>query len=330
MDITQASLDIIFRTANLQYQSAFDLTESWYDKVSTTIPMTTRQVTFGFMDRVPIMRKWLGNRVVNAVTTHARTVTNEPFELTTSLDKFDIADDQFGIFDYNVRSMGQQAKKWPDQRIANWLRSDAATVNSYDGVPQFSTAHPLLGGDVVGSSAGGFGGVTGIPATQSNLALSTALTYDNYITAYQAMMAFRGADGQPLNVVPDLLVVPPQLMGTAKQILQADFIPSTAGTGFSTAPGQAAMTNTWKGSADLLVIPELADKSANWWLLSTKNVVKPFVWHLRDAPVFTARTNPQDPAVFDTHQFVYGLEGRAVATESLWFLAYAGTGNASY
>jgi phage major head subunit gpT-like protein len=330
MEAIASNLEIIFRTASLQYQSALNSTPSWHTQIASVMTSASRQVVYAWMDRIPILREWLGERVVNAAATHSRTVTNKPFELTLDLDKFDIEDDQLGLFAFGVMSMGQQASKWPDQQIARWMRSEASTVNGFDGVPQFSTAHPILGGDVVGSAAGGFGGVTGIPATQSNLALSTALTYDNYGTARAAMQSFRGADGQPLGVNPTLLVVPPQLEPTAKMIVENDYVPSTTGTGSSTAPGQAPMNNVFKGTTKVMVIPELADKPTNWWLLDTSKVVKPFLWQLRTAPVFTPRTSPTDPIVFDTHKYRYGIEARGVAAETLWFLSYAGTSAASY
>ena len=330
MEAIASNLEIIFRTANLQYQSAMDSTPAWYKQVSTTITSTSRQIVYAWMDRVPILREWLGERVVNAAATHSRTVTNKPFELTLDLDKFDIEDDQLGLFSFGVKNMGMQASKWPDQQIAKWMRSDASTVNGFDGVPQFSTAHPLLGGDVVGSSAGGFGGITGIPATQSNLAVSTALTYDNYGTARAAMQSFRGADGQPLGINPTLLVVPPQLEPMAKAIVENDYVPSTTNVLGTSAAGQAPMNNVFKGTTRVMTIPELADKPTNWWLLDTSKVVMPFLWQLRTAPIFTARTSPTDPIVFDTHKFRYGIEARGVAAETLWFLSYAGTSAASY
>lgn len=331
MDINQSALDILFRGVRLDYQSLYESTPSWADQIATTIPSgDVRSVTYGWMDRLPIFREWLGNRVVNAASTHARQVVNKPFELTVALDRFDVEDDQFGLFKFTVQSMGMQAKKWPDQQIAKWMRSDASTVNGFDGVPQFSTAHPLLGGDVVGSSAGGFGGITGIPATQSNLLLSTALTYDNYVSARATMRSYRGADGQPLGIEPNVLVVPPQLEGTAKMILEADYVPSTTGTGSSTAPGQSPMNNIYKGTAKVMVIPELADKGTNWWLLDTTKVVKPFLWQLRSTPQIIPRFSMTDPAVFDLHQFLYGADARGNAAETIWFLALAGTSAASY
>lgn len=325
MDITAANLDILFRGFNLNYQQALTTTPTWHDQIASTIPSgDVRQVTYGWMDRLPILRKWVGNRVVNSAATHSRTVVNVPFEDTVALSKWDVMDDQYGLFSFTMTSLGQQMAKWPDQQLAQWLRGEASTTNGFDGVPQFSTAHPLLGGDVVGSSAGGFGGVTGIPATQSNLALNTALSFDNYVAARATMRGWRGADGQPLGVSPNVLAVPPALEGIGKLILEADFLSNVNGN--TTAP----QSNIWKNSAKLLVLPELADKTTNWWLFDTTKVVKPLLWQLRQAPLLIPRTSPTDPVVFDAAQYVWGVEARGNAAETLWFLSYAGTSAASY
>lgn len=325
MLINQSNLDILFRGFNLDYQSAYDATQVWNQEIATTIPSgDVSSVTYGWLARLPIMRKWVGNRVVNAVASHSRQIFNELFEDTVAVDKFHIADDQYGLYSFALKSLGEQAKKWPDQRVAQWMRSDASTVLGFDGVPQFSTVHPILGGDVVGSALGGFGGITGIPATQSNLAVSTALSYDNYVAARASMRSFRGEDGQPLGVNPNVLVVPPNLEGLGKLILEADFASNINGN------AAAPQSNVWKGSAKLMVIPELADKPNNWWLLDTTKVVKPFVWQLRQAPTTVIRNSPTDPVVFDSHQFIYGVEARGTAAETLWFLSYAATSNAAY
>lgn len=319
MEITQASLDLIFRQADLRFGQVLANTESWADQIATTIPSNTRQVTYGWMARIPIMREWIGSRSLNAIATHARTVTNKPFENTTVLERDDVEDDQFGIFNMNISFLAAQAKKWPDQQLAAFLRTAAATTG-YDGKAVFATDHPMNGGDVAGGPSG---------SAQSNLALNTALSYNSYVAARTAMMAFKGEDGQPLNVTPKLLVVPPQLEGVGKLILEADLL-SNAFTATSGASSQATQNNVYKGTAKLLVIPELADQPNNWWLLDTSKVVKPFMWQLRQAPRFTYLTNPSDYNVFMQKQFVYGCDARGAAAETLWFLSYAGTSEAAY
>ncbi len=325
MDINVSNLDILYRTVKLDYQGAFDNTPVWHPQIASVIPSgETRKVTYGWLDRIPQMRKWVGNRVINAATTHARDVTNEPYEDTLAIDKFDIEDNQLAMFNMATKMMGEQAKKWPDQQIAAWIRSSAATVNGFDGVPQFSTAHPILGGDVVGSALGGIGGIPNTPTTQSNLLLNTALTYDNYVSARAQMRSFRGSDGNPLTVYPNLLVVPPNLEGIGKLILESDFASNI------NANAAAPQSNVWKGSAQLMVIPELADKPNNWYLLDTTKVVKPFLWQLRTAPIMTSKTSLTDDNVFNAHQFLWGVEARGAPAETLWFLSLAGTSAASY
>lgn len=332
MDITASNLDILFRGFNLSYQSALDATPVWYSQIAEVIPSgDVREVTYGWLERLPILRQWIGPRIVNAATSHSRTVVNAPYEMTYALDKFDVADDRFGLFNYTMRSAGQQAAKWPDQQIASWItntssangRMGATITNGYDGVPQFSTAHPLLGGDVASSSAaGGLGGNVNTPAVQSNYLTSTALTYTNFITAWQTMAAWVGADGQPLGVIPDKLVVPPQLAGQGKLIVNSDFVATST-------PAAAPTTNVWKGSVDLMIVPELANKPNMWMLLCTTKAVKPFLWQLRDAPTLIPRTSPTDPAVFENHQFLYGVEARGVAAETLWFTSLLATSDAT-
>jgi phage major head subunit gpT-like protein len=326
MDINQSNLDILFRGFRLDYQSAYDQTPTWYDQLATTIPSgETRSVTYGWMDRIPILRKWLGNRVINAAITHSREVFNEPYEDTVALDKYDVEDDRFGIFSFTMKGLGEASKKWPDVQLASFLRSRASTENGFDGVPMFSTAHPLLGGDVASSSAaGGLGGVTGVPSTQSNLLLNTALSYDTYVAARAQMRSWRGADGQPLTVNPNVLAVAPNLEGLGKLILESDFASNINGN------AAAPQSNIWKGSAKLLVIPELGDKPNNWFLFDTTKVVKPLLWQLRSAPVMTQKTAPTDDNVFNQHQFLYGVEARGACAETLWFLGLAGSSAASY
>ncbi len=138
------------------------------------------------------------------------------------------------------------------------------------------------------------------------------------------MRSWLGADGTPIMAEPDVLMVPPALEGTAKLILEADFLASIQGV--STAP----QSNVYKNSAKLIVNPWLADMPVNWWLLDTRKALKPFAFYQRTAPIMTALVNPSDPAVFMNHKFTWGLESRGNACETVWWLSYAGTANATY
>jgi phage major head subunit gpT-like protein len=318
MDITAANLDILFRQAQMNFQGALTKTPVIYPAIATTLPMGNRQITNTFLDRLPMMREWRGNRVVHSPVAHARTITAKPYEHTYGVSKWDIIDENLQLFSTATVMQAEAVAKQPDQLNWEFLKIAASALAvGYDGVPVYSTAHPLLGG-VDGPLP------AGAPATQSNLALNTALTYDNYVAQRQLMGALVGADGAPLSVAPDTLMVPPQLEGVGKLILEAEFESNINGN------AAAPQSNVWKGSAKLLVNPWASLWPNNWWLLSTNGAVKPFVdWTLTPG-TFTPLVSPSDPNVFMAAEFLFGVESRKAASESVWWLSRACTSAATY
>ncbi len=310
MQITQGTLAGLFSNFNTTFSNAYDAVPTWVDKVASVEPSGSAQNLYAWMQRMPALRQWVGPRQINALATYLQTVQNVLFEDTIAVDRIVIEDDQFGMYAPALKMLGEQAAKWPDQTMAATIQAAHSTV-CYDGQFFFDTDHPV---NVYDST------VLAPDATnqQSNYFGSTALTPDNFATVMNKMMAWVGEDGKPLAVVPDLLVVPPQLQYIARNILNASFIaPQTVGG--NTQVG--ANDNVLKGAVDLLVVPELASDAKSWFLLSTKRAVKPFIWQLRKAPQLIPLTSPTDPNSFALHQFLYGVEARGAAATSLWWLA---------
>jgi len=80
---------------------------------------------------------------------------------------------------------------------------------------------------------------------QMAIASKKELIPANYAAARAAMLSFVSDVGEPLGLIPDLLVVPPNLEGAARKILVND-------------RNDAGATNEWAGSAELLMTPWLA------------------------------------------------------------------------
>ncbi len=332
MDINQTNLDILFRNVQVRFSELYQQTPTWFQNVATTIPSGTRAEDYAWMDRLPIMRQWLGPRVINSVSNLTRRLVNVPYESTIRLSKWDVEDDQYGVFNMAVDVQASEVKKWPDVLVRDAIANGALSTlitgvdnRGFDGVPVFSTQHPVLAG--VDGNAGTINGAT----VQSNLYTSLPLTFDNYVRVRTDMMSWVGADGLPLNIMPDTLMVPPALENMGKMILEADMIATTT----ATLPGgatqaNAPMTNTYKGSSKLFVNPMLANKPQNWWLMDTSKPVKPWIFQQRSAPTFTAKTNINDDNVFFLAEFLWGAEARGAAAESVWFLQAAATAATTY
>lgn len=289
MLITRASIQQLQVGFSAIYRVGWNATRPKLVELATTVPSNTRTNTYGWMARLLKMRKWDGPRVIQNLNTHAYQLENEPYELTVGVDRDDIEDDQLGVYNPLFEELGRQAQKWPDQVLKAVLQA-GTTTNGFDGVPFFSTAHPL-------NPAG----------NQSNNFSSTPLSAANFGVVRAAMSAYTGEDGEPLGVTPDTLIVPPALEDMANSIVTAEY-------------GASGATNVQRGQARVVVVPELANEPATWYLADTSNAIKGLVWQLRKAPQFVAKTDLTDDNVFFQKQFVWGVDARGVGGYGPWYL----------
>jgi phage major head subunit gpT-like protein len=311
MQVVPQNLAAAFLEFSTRFNTIFTATPAWWDRLALEVPSGAEGVTYSILDRIPRMRKWLvGNpRAIINASLRSFTLINDDWELTAEIDRNKFDDDQAGNFAGLFGQFGEQAKHWPDTMVAQLIQGGtAATSTAYDGQPFFSTSHPVN----MDSAAAG---------TYSNLsATGMALTAANYNTVRSTMQTYLGADGNPLGVMPTLLIVPPQLEQAGKQILNTDWI--APGTGFGAIAANAPSQNTLRGSADLLMIPQLANEPTVWYLVATSGGAKPFIFQNRKAPVFQMYTAPSDPEVFKNRKYVFGTDARGAAGFTAPFLAY--------
>ena len=313
MNITAPNLDAIYYGFNTQYQAALLNQPTYYQKFSQTIPSTGRENRYAWVDRLPRMREWIGERQLQNLSARGYTLVNRDWELTDELDRNTILDDQYGIFaSMNVPLMAAQSKLWPDQLLVDVLQNGNSVSNpvyqSWDGQPFFSTAHPINFDNVA-------------QGTFSNLFTGggSSLTAATFNAARSAMIGYLGADNRPIGVMPNLIIVPPQLEVAARQILQATFIAPAAAVGMNAAAVQ--QTNVLTGMCDVLVHPYLANQPTTWYMLDTSQAIKPFVFQLRQAPLFVFKNKPDDSNLFYRKKFVFGVDSRGAAGFTLPYFA---------
>jgi phage major head subunit gpT-like protein len=314
MQITPSNLQFIFFQADMRFQSSYLQTVSYADKVSSEMPSSARETHYGWLGRIPKMRQWLSERVINDLAAREYTLKNVPYEDTVRISKFDIEDDQLGVFNQGVEMLGLAAKQWRDDMLTQVIvAATGSTQLCYDGQPFFSGSHPQ-NPDVPG-------GTTFSNRFDGTTTGALALNATNYASVRSTMMSYTGEDGLPLGIIPTHLMVPPSLGVTARTILNAETIAVPVNSGSGVSPGGAAQqTNVLKGTADVIENPFLTNQNA-WYVLCCAFPVRPFVIQIRQAPKFTYLVNPNDPNVFNTHDFVYGVDARGAAGVTLPFLA---------
>lgn len=146
MKITGATLQTLFTAFNASFQGGLDQVETQYGAIATTVTSTTRANEYGWLGKFPKMREWLGERVINKAMAHAYAITNRDFELTISVDRNDIEDDNIGIYAPLFREMGMSTAAHPDELVFE-LWQAAFDTPCYDGQNFFDTDHPVLDED---------------------------------------------------------------------------------------------------------------------------------------------------------------------------------------
>jgi phage major head subunit gpT-like protein len=268
--------------------------QAWLDRLVTSVPSSTSQNDYGWMASLPKMREWLGPRQIQNLLAQSYTLKNRTFESTVAVKREDIEDDNLGVYDPLVQEFGRQTALHPQDLVIE-LMQNGHSLTCYDGQYFFDNDHPV---NPKNAALG-----TQINYVSTGCALSAA----NYRVRRAAMMSFKDESGRPIGVNPNLLVVPPALEGTGKQIVKAD-------------RDAAGASNVDQGTADLLVIPELSGADTTWFLFDTNRIIKPFVFQRRRSPAFVQKTAINEDNVFFDNELVFGADCRDNAGFALWFL----------
>jgi phage major head subunit gpT-like protein len=139
MDITRANLNIL----TTAFSTGLGTVPPLYQRITMTIPSSTRENVYAWLKDIPGMREWLGDRVVNQLAIDGYRIANRAFEMTVGVKRDDIEDDQYGIYSPMFRLMGENAARHPNILAFDLLNKGFATP-CYDGQSFFDTDHPVL------------------------------------------------------------------------------------------------------------------------------------------------------------------------------------------
>ena len=253
--------------------------------------------TYGWMRGLSGLREWLRPRTIDNLVENAHVIFNRHFEKTVAVNRNSIEDDNIGIYATDFAMMGDATARLPEELVWGLLAA-GFTLNGFDGVPFFSTTHPVVLADGTSGTYANTDGGGGVrwylfcddrplrPLVQQErkapvFAAQDDVRYDNvfdrnefvygvdmrcnvgfgmpqlawgsrqtrnaanYAIARAAISGFRADGGAPLGLVPRLLVVPPSQESATRTLLNSEY-------------GTGGVTNEWKGTAEVLVVPWLS------------------------------------------------------------------------
>ena len=297
MIINKQNIDRVFVNLKTTFNNAFDSSTAVWQKVAMKVSSSTKVEDYSWLSRFPQMREWIGEKNIKQLSAFKYSLTNKSYEATIEVDRDDLEDDQIGMLAPQAQGAGYSAKQWPDELVFGALNA-GTTELCYDGQYFFDTDHPV--GDTTVSN-------------KSSLPLSIATQADakaSYGAVRTAMKNIKDEEGRPLNVMPNILLVPVALEDTANALMTNDRL-------------EDGKPNLYKGTAEVVVSPHIADDDA-WYLLDTTKPVKPLIFQERKKPMFVSMTSMASDIVFTLKKFLFGVEARGTAGYGFWQLAHKG------
>lgn len=151
------TLNIGFKTT---FQAAFDGVQPTYSKVAMTVPSSTAKEEYGWLQQLPRIREWLGDRQVHSLSASSYAIKNRDWEFTVGVNRNDIEDDNVGMYGPMFKMIGQQAALFPDELVWPLLKAGFTTA-CYDGQYFFDTDHPVTDATGAVQSVSNHGGGAG-------------------------------------------------------------------------------------------------------------------------------------------------------------------------
>lgn len=112
-------------------------------RISTRVPASQKEQSYGWLGDLPNVREWAGDRVVQNFSEGDYTIKEKKWELTVGVDRDDIETDNLGHYAMRFEQIGRSTIAKPEQLIWGLLKAGFAT-NCYDGQFFFDTDHPVL------------------------------------------------------------------------------------------------------------------------------------------------------------------------------------------
>lgn len=301
MILNRDTLSAVFLNIKTTFNNALKAATPQWDKIAMKVPSTSRSNDYHWLGTFPRMRKWIGDKAVQALAAFKYSILNEDWEATVAVRRNDIEDDNLGIYAPQAQMAGVSAAQLPDEIVFE-LVNNGFTNLCYDGKAFFATDHPIKEG-VVHSNKG----------TKKLDCSTLAKAQGSYGAARTQMRKVKDDQGRPLDITPTILLVPPALEDTARALLTVDRL-------------EDGKPNPYKGTAELVVSNRLTSDTA-WFLLDTKQPVRPFIYQERKAPVMVQQASMENDDVFNRAEFKFGAEARAAGGYGFWQLAYGSDGS---
>jgi phage major head subunit gpT-like protein len=173
------------------------------------------------------------------------TYTHVEYARGIAVERKLVDDDLYNIINQRPRQLGLAAARTREKHAAEVFNlAFSATRVGGDGKRLCATDHPLSPSNATGQSNKG----------------TTALSYDAVVATRKLMRAFKDSRGELVTVMPDTILIPPQLEDTANDIVMT----------MTGRPGTANNSNNFVRDAGInYVVWDYLSDTNNWFMIDS-------------------------------------------------------------
>ena len=155
MIINRTNLDTLFKAYNAAFRRGLigQQANSMYLQVAMATMSGTAAEVYPWLGKIPGMKEWIGERVVENLSQHAFEIRNKDYEDSIAVDRNSIEDDQYGVYSMMFEALGEAVMAHPDELVWGLLKKGHETL-CYDGQNFFDDDHPVRGVGTVSNRYG--------------------------------------------------------------------------------------------------------------------------------------------------------------------------------
>lgn len=283
--------------ARTGFLTAIKAPEMPWTRIANTLNMDAKSIDLVDLGGTPMPVQSKGGLQVQDFIEKTVTVKPTDWEIVTWISYNAVQDDQTNTLNSRVRGAGVNFNKHINNRVFTVLNGgDGSTYGlCYDGLNFISASHVDKGA-----------AYSTVQSNLNSLSLSTA----NFDTVNVAAQKYLDDQGEYVNFVGNLLVVPPEQEWTAGQICNNV-------TQFDSANRAA---NPFSGKKNYIVSPQL--DSTAWFLVDESESIKPLLVAMREQP--NLQDSWFDPKAADGGRYYFKFYARYEVYYADWRLCTQG------
>ena len=261
-----------------------------WTEVAMEIPSTTLTESYNWFGTPPKMEDVThGEPTLAGLHAYNYSITNNLYKAAIEVARSMIEDDKLGMVMPRVRQLGPEAARHPGELIYSLLESNG---NAYDDTAFFADTR------VIGESAN-IDNLIAMGSSATVAEVQAALS-----AARAAMRKFQDDRGRPMNLTPNLIMVPPEMEQLMWQALNAN-------QGTITQPViPASAQGAWSVAGFRVLVNPFLTSTVDWYVFHIAGALKPFVFQNRIRPALEGITTPNSESGVIRDKFVYSVRAR--------------------